>query len=214
MSNSNTKRRKLKKQAQATQTPSERHHSRPPLADIVVAPALSGDRKLQDFQYIFPYVTHTYSDSLSLFSRLHPNLLNSPDVMRRQQEVKSTYLDLEGWTEDDRQRLATMYAMLAHIADWKSRNYQRHDCAGYKGLFCFRTACQQTDAWFYNMGSRHWYCLECAVLLNRENRPFWKNERTDIMCVAPTDIPKTYLAALSQVELRRYEDIVKGSPRY
>lgn len=213
MSNSNTKRRKLKKQDQATQTPSERHHSRPPL-DEVVTPVLSGDRKLQDFQYSFPYVTHTYRDSLSLFSRLHPNLLNSPGVMRRQQEVKSTYLDLEGWTEDDRQRLATLSTMLDHIADWKSRNHQRHDCAGYKGLFCFRTACQQTDAWFYNMGSRHWYCLDCAILLNRENRPFWKNEKTDLMCVAPKDIPKTYLAELTQVELRRYEAIVEGSPRY
>lgn len=44
----------------------------------------------------------------------------------------------------------------------------RHPDAGEWGKLCYRTACQRSGAFYFNIGSRKHYCQECADLINRE----------------------------------------------
>jgi hypothetical protein len=44
----------------------------------------------------------------------------------------------------------------------------RHPDAGEWGKLCYRTACQRSGAFYYNIGSRKHYCQECADIINRE----------------------------------------------
>jgi hypothetical protein len=45
----------------------------------------------------------------------------------------------------------------------------RHPDAGEWGKLCYRTACQQPYAFYFNKGSRKHYCQECADIIDREN---------------------------------------------
>lgn len=44
----------------------------------------------------------------------------------------------------------------------------RHPDAGEWGKLCYRTACQQPNAFYWNIGSHRYYCQECADIINRE----------------------------------------------
>lgn len=50
----------------------------------------------------------------------------------------------------------------------------RHPLAGEYGKLCYRTCCQRPNAVWWNRGSYHYYCEDCAIMLNRENRRSWR----------------------------------------
>lgn len=41
---------------------------------------------------------------------------------------------------------------------------------GKRGRSCNRTICQKPHAYFYNHSTRLYYCQDCAMLLNEDNR--------------------------------------------
>jgi hypothetical protein len=43
---------------------------------------------------------------------------------------------------------------------------ERHPDAGKWGSFCYRTACQQPNAVYFNTSTREHYCLDCATRIN------------------------------------------------
>lgn len=60
---------------------------------------------------------------------------------------------------------------------------------------CNRTACQAPGAVWWNFGSRSWYCRDCAILLNRENAKWVKQDiGRDVLCedrgIYATDMPR------------------------
>lgn len=57
--------------------------------------------------------------------------------------------------------------------DWLVLKNGRHPMAGEYGKLCYRTACQRPNAVWWNRGSYHYYCEDCATMLNRENRRDW-----------------------------------------
>lgn len=216
MSKNNTKRRKLKKSNQqailmSPDTPRES-------MDVVAVRVETQERDA--LKKRFPFLTHSYSESIGGLRRLHPEIFRSPmyrqdvEIAKRKYPLAANSEVRPEATKNELGYYSTRRAVQAYINLWRSQHPgQKHGFAGVKGLFCYRLACQSPNAWFWNQGSMHWYCLQCAIMLNKENAPFWKNEETPIMCVAPPDIPKEYTDTLYGYELRQYEAIVAGSPR-
>lgn len=58
--------------------------------------------------------------------------------------------------------------------DWLILKNGRHPQAGEYGGLCYRTVCQRPNAVWWNRGSYHYYCEDCARMLNRENRRSWR----------------------------------------
>jgi hypothetical protein len=46
---------------------------------------------------------------------------------------------------------------------------EKHPDKGKYGLECYRAACSNSPATWYNHSTRMYYCQECAGLLNRMN---------------------------------------------
>lgn len=43
---------------------------------------------------------------------------------------------------------------------------------GFRGENCYRAACDNGEAYLYNEGTRKFYCIHCAVMINRANRDY------------------------------------------
>ena len=113
----------------------------------------------------------------SIFDRPH---LVAPLFAPRDNKVESTSFE-------ERQREKSLYDSLCRDSQYEAPERQvdrygsplwpesvklvdgRHPDAGEWGKLCYRTACQQPNAFYYNKGSYKHYCRSCARLINKEN---------------------------------------------
>ena len=52
---------------------------------------------------------------------------------------------------------------------------------GFRSENCYRAACENAGAYFYNKGTRKYYCLSCARRINEAYR-MYNPKATDCLC--------------------------------
>jgi hypothetical protein len=162
MSNNNTRRRKAKKtpEARALRSISPALGIPPQLIPSMLRPP-ENKVVLRDYQKL---ATQISLEQGARMFRAGPALGKAlKDLDYKANE--------EAWTANALSPERDQYGRPVWPANLKL-NDGRHPLAGEYGKLCFRTDCQRPNAVWYNRGSHHYYCEDCAHMLNRENARF------------------------------------------
>lgn len=155
MSNSNSKRRKAKKQSIKAGTYS-------PLADIL---QVSQERREQ--------ITGKVMDTVKRVGTIGHVAVNT--FFKPAQHQRRQYTSTVGDT-------AFTGVILPKRDKWDTPVWPedivlvdgRHPMAGKKNHLCYRTACQRPGAIYFNKSTHKYYCPQCAHDLNRVNWDYWE----------------------------------------